>query len=138
MLRRYRDQLIFALTILLCFVYVGLWGQDPPKGASSLAAVATLKPGDEVKPLELEGAKLGKLKAQIQRDEAQESALQSQYNATEADKRALQASLDTLVQSITARVKKETGAEIVYDPRTGEDGTFHVNSVPSPAPGKKP
>jgi len=127
MLRRYRDQLIFALTILLCFVYVGLWGQDPPKG--SPAALAILKPGDEVKPLELESAKLGKLKAQIQRDEAQESALQSQYNATEADKRALQANLDALVNQIAARVKKETGAEVVYDSRTGEDGTFHVNTV---------
>jgi hypothetical protein len=28
MLNRYRDQLIFAVTILACFIYVGLWGQD--------------------------------------------------------------------------------------------------------------
>jgi len=127
MLRRYRDQLIFALTILLCFVYVGLWGQDPPKG--SPAALATLKPGDEVKPLELEAAKLGKLKAQIARDEAQEGVLQAQFQSLEAEKRALEAKRDDLVKEITARVKKETGAELVYDPKTGEDGTFHVNTV---------
>ena len=35
MLRRYRDQLIFAVTILGCFLVVGLWGQDPPKASQS-------------------------------------------------------------------------------------------------------
>jgi hypothetical protein len=108
------------------------FGQDPPKPATAV----TLKPGDEVKPLELEGAKLGKLKAQIARDEAQENVLQAQFQSLEAEKRALEAKRDDLVKEITARVKKETGAELVYDPKTGEDGTFHVNTVA--ASSKKP
>jgi hypothetical protein len=129
MLRRYRDRLIFAVTILGCFLVVGLWGQDPPAKPSP---TVTLKPGDEVKPLELESAKLGKLKAQIARDEAQENELQARFSNLEVDKRTLQANLDALVSQITARVKKETGGvELVYDPRTGEDGTFHVNTVPA-------
>jgi hypothetical protein len=129
-MRRYRDQLIFALTILLCFVYVGLWGQDPP---AKPAPTVTLKPGDEVKPLELEAAKLGKLKAEIARDEAQETVLQQQFSNLENDKRELQMRLDALVKEVAARVKKETGAEVSYDARIGEDGSFRVTTPPPAA-----
>lgn len=136
-MKRYgRDIVLLILNLVLCLIAVRAFGEDPPKPA------VILKPGDEVKPLELESAKLGKLKAQISRAQAQEDFLQAQFMNLENEKRVLQASLDGLVKDVEARVKKETGAELVYDPRTGEDGTFHVNTVaipppPPPAP-KKP
>jgi len=129
-----RTLVLLACFAGLCFLAIRAFSQDPPK----LAPAVTLKPGDEVKPLELEAAKLGKLKAQIARDEAQENVLQAQFQSLEAEKRTLEAKRDDLVKEITARVKKETGAELVYDPKTGEDGTFHVNTVAASAPVKKP
>ena len=128
-MRRYRAEIVLLVFVLvLCFVAVRAFSQD-----TKPAVAATLKPGDEVKPLELEAAKLGKLKAQIARDEAQETVLQQQFSNLEVEKRTLQANLDALVKDVATRVRKETGGiEIVYDPRTGEDGTFHVNTVPAP------
>jgi len=131
MLRRYRDQLIFAVTILGCFLVVGLWGQDPPKG--SPAAAATLKPGDEVKPVELEAAKLGKLKAQLAVSQVQQALLQQQYNQLLAEAGRTQAKIDALAKEVEARVKKEKNLDITYDQGAGEDGIFRV----APAEEKK-
>jgi hypothetical protein len=138
-MRRYGPEIgLLLFTLVLCLVAIRVFGQeqfrkevanDPIQKA---APASILNPGDEVKPLELESAKLGKLKAQIARDEAQETVLQQQFSNLELEKRTLQASWDSLVKDVQARVKKETGAEVVYDPRTGEDGTFHVNTVPTP------
>jgi hypothetical protein len=130
-MRRYRAEIVLLLcTLLLCFLAVRALSQE---AKPDLPKVTALKPGDEVKPLELESAKLGKLKAQIARDEAQETLLQQQFSNLEIEKRALQSNLDALVKEISTRIRKETGGvEIIYDPRTGEDGTFHVNTVPAP------
>jgi hypothetical protein len=128
MLRGYRDQLIFAVTILGCFLVVGLWGQDPPKGTP---AVATLKPGDEVKPLELEAAKLGKLKAQLAVSQVQQALLQQQYNQLLAEAGRTQAKIDALAKEVEVRVKKEKNLDITYDQSAGEDGIFRIEIPPS-------
>lgn len=141
-MKRYRAEIgLLLFTLLLCLIAVRAFGQDKGKDKDA-PKVAALKPGDEVKPLELEAAKLGKLKAQITRDQAQQTILQQQFANIESEKRQLQGNLDALVEEIQARLKKETGAEIVYDPLTGEDGTFRVNRFPAPvsapgSPGKK-
>lgn len=135
-MRQYRAEIALLLfTIVLCALAVRAFSEDPPK-----APAVALKPGDEVKPLELESAKLGKLKAQLARDEAQETILQQQFSSLENDRRELQGKIDALVKEIQARVKKEKNLEIIYDQRVGEDGTFRVApTVPPPSePAKKP
>jgi hypothetical protein len=127
MLRHYRAEIILFLSVLvLCTLAIRAMSEDPPKAPA-------LKPGEEVKPTELEAAKLGKLKAQLMRDQTQMTVLQLQFQNLQADQTQLQAKIDAIVKDIEARVKKEKGAEVVYDQLSGEDGAFHVAPAPAAA-----
>lgn len=139
MMKRYRGEIaLFLLTIALCLIAVRAFSQDLPKPTNSPRAVAEkLNPGDEVKPTELEAAKLGKLKAQIDRAGVQALLLQQQYTMVQNERSQLQAKIDALVNDIQSRVKLEKSVEIVYDQTAGEDGAFRVNAPP-PQPPDKP
>jgi hypothetical protein len=97
------------------------------------------KAGEEVKATELEAAKLGKLKAQLDRLQVQQALLQQQYNQLLAEGGRTQAKIDALVKDVEARVKKEQELELTYDQAAGEDGVFHVAAPPPPPtpPAKK-
>jgi hypothetical protein len=128
-IRRYRGEIFLAvLVIAFCVFVMRAFSQDK----AAAPAAATLKPGDEVKPTELEAAKLGKLKAQLDRDDAQGVILQQQYGALQNDRAQVQGKIDAIVKDVQARVKSDTHVDVVYDQRSGEDGTFRVNAPPSP------
>jgi uncharacterized protein (DUF342 family) len=124
---KYRHELLlFGLVLVICVLAVRAIGEEPKP----------LKPGDEVKSSELEAAKLGKLKAQIERIEAQKIVLQQQFAQLQAQGSETQAKIDELVKAIITRVKAEHHVEVVYDQRAGEDGTFRV-AAPPPTPETK-
>jgi len=130
-MRRYRREMfLFAAVLVLCFIAVRAFSQDKP----AAPVPATLRPGDEVKPSELEGAKLGKLKAQLDRDDAQAAILQQQFSVVQNDRAQIQAKIDEIVKAVQTRVKADAHVDVVYDQRTGEDGTFRVNALPPPTP----
>jgi len=130
-MRRYRAEIVLLVcTLALCLVAVRAFSQDAPKPPAP-----TLKPGDDVNPNELESARLGKWKAQIDKLDAQATVLQQQYAAIANDRRNVQAKIDEQVKEIKARIKAEHGVEVTYDPAAGENGIFHVLPVtPAPPP----
>lgn len=118
---------LFVVTLIICICVVRALGEDPK-----------LKPGDEVKVTELEAAKLGKLKAQVEHVEAQKVILQQQFLQLQAERSQIQSKLDELVKTIQARVKAESAVDVLYDQAAGEDGTFRVTApAPKPAEPKK-
>jgi hypothetical protein len=119
--------LLFFFVLLACSL--ALRAADHPKP----------KPGEEVKATELEAAKLGKMKAQLDRLQVQQALLQQQYNQLLAEGGRTQAKIDSLVKDVEARVKKEQELELTYDQAAGEDGVFRVAAPPPPPtpPAKK-
>jgi vacuolar-type H+-ATPase subunit I/STV1 len=127
-MRRYRAEIVLLLcTLVLCFLAVRALSQETKASA--------LKPGDEVKVTELESAKLGKLKAQLDRLQVQQALLQQQYNQLLAEAGRTQAKIDALAKDVEARIKREKKLEITYDQSAGEDGIFRI--APAPVEEKK-
>jgi hypothetical protein len=127
-MRRYRAEIVLlAFVLVLCFVAVRALSQAKPPA---------LKAGDEVKVTELESAKLGKLKAQLDSLQIQQALLQQQYNQLLAAAGRTQAKIDALAKEVEARVKKDAGLEITYDQGAGEDGIFRL-APPPPTPQKE-
>jgi hypothetical protein len=129
MLRRYRAEILLFLSVfLLCVLGVRGFSQEKPTPP---------KPGDEVKATELESAKLGKLKAQLERLQVQQAFLQQQYNQLLAEGGRTQAKIDAIAKDVAARVKKEKNLDITYDQSAGEDGIFRVTPIEEKKPEAK-
>ena len=128
--RRYRAEIVlFVAVVLLCFLAVRGFSEDKPKPPA-------LKAGDEVKATELELTTAAKYRAQIGQIEAQKTLLQVQFNDVASREAQIQKKLSDQMDAIRARLKKEQGVDVVFDPNTGEDGTFRVKE-PEPPPAKK-
>jgi hypothetical protein len=129
-MRRYRAEILLFLSMLaICALAVRALSEDAKK--------PELKPGDEVKATELELATAAKYRAQIGQFEAQKAMLQVQFGNVMNLENQTQKKLAAQMDAIRTRLKKANGVDVVFDPNTGEDGTFRVTQPEQPAPAKK-